>query len=658
MQHVNTEILKENQNLRNELKKLTSITETWLNSSNKVNQCISEQIPTQKKKILGINQLTKDTSSSRPKDLVFIKSSADNLNVSITSSNKTRLSEAKDFTLPNHDTGKVSPDESQRKTTDLPVVVSESLTTDYNSVDESSVCSIPHPPLEKLAGAKPVSGPKTIKSILKSESTFKAGTLKGAIISEPSTAPAKDNISTSVSKTNSAPTSNLKNVKMEDDPLLAIVMKELNEIKLQISKNKYISITLAKVNLPQDPDLQGQQYLFLSTYIVGIMIINLMIVYTIPHNPQHVTKSYETCGSNGHTTIDHNDIERFKKREALQAKKAETFKISRTESSSALRSKTPTKRLMRKERYQANPKESHLIAVKISRKCTSKYLSVARRQICVLKYKKVAICLFAESADIFTSPLDEPTFKRLIVELDTMVEDSPTQVKTKEPNKILVEGESMEEYKAMETKAPENLRTEPDIWKLYTDEASNKHGSGAGLILIDPDGAEYSYALRLNFANSNNDAEYEALLAGLRIATKIKVEKMHAFIDSKLVASQVEGSYEAKGEKTKKYKEKTLEMIRSVNNFQISHIPREENRKADALSKLAAVQCEGLTKGVLIEELNERSVDTAEVNAIIEEATRTWMTPIQEYIEKKILPEDATKARTIREKARNDTIEE
>ncbi|GJW44856.1 reverse transcriptase domain-containing protein [Tanacetum coccineum] len=150
-----------------------------------------------------------------------------------------------------------------------------------------------------------------------------------------------------------------------------------------------------------------------------------------------------------------------------------------------------------------------------------------------------------------------------------------------------------EEQEAMETKAPENMRTEADIWKLYTDGASNEHGSGAGLILIDTEGAEYSYALRLNFANSNNDAEYEALLAGLRIATKMKVEKMHAFVDSKLIASQ------------------------------ISHIPREENRKVDALSKLAAVQCEGLTKGVLIEELNERRVDTEEVNVIIEEATRT-----------------------------------
>ncbi|GKE85485.1 reverse transcriptase domain-containing protein, partial [Tanacetum coccineum] len=239
-----------------------------------------------------------------------------------------------------------------------------------------------------------------------------------------------------------------------------------------------------------------------------------------------------------------------------------------------------------------------------------------------------------------------------------MAEDSSTQEKTSRPNDTLAEGERREEQKAPKTITPKNLKVETDIWKLYSNGASNKHRSRAGLILIDLEGTEYSYALRLNFANSNNDAEYEALLAGLRIATKIKVEKMHALVDSKLVANQVEGSYEAKGEKTKKYKEKALEMIRSFNNFQISHIPREENRKADALSKLAAVQCEGLTKGVLIEELNVRSVDMAEVNAIIEEETTTWMTPIQEYIEHVILPEDVTEARTIREKARNYTIEE
>ncbi|GKD54550.1 hypothetical protein Tco_1287937, partial [Tanacetum coccineum] len=64
-----------------------------------------------------------------------------------------------------------------------------------------------------------------------------------------------------------------------------------------------------------------------------------------PRNPQHVTKNSETCGSNVHTTSDYNDIKWFRKREALQAKKVESFKESTTESSSALRLKTPPKRI-------------------------------------------------------------------------------------------------------------------------------------------------------------------------------------------------------------------------------------------------------------------------------------------------------------------------
>nr|GEV52119.1 retrovirus-related Pol polyprotein from transposon TNT 1-94 [Tanacetum cinerariifolium] len=65
-----------------------------------------------------------------------------------------------------------------------------------------------------------------------------------------------------------------------------------------------------------------------------------------PRNPQHVTKNYETCGSNVHTTLDHNDIEWFRIRETLQAKNAESFKANKNDSSNALRSKTPTKRII------------------------------------------------------------------------------------------------------------------------------------------------------------------------------------------------------------------------------------------------------------------------------------------------------------------------
>ncbi|GKC77489.1 hypothetical protein Tco_1128263 [Tanacetum coccineum] len=207
MQHVNTEILKENQNLRKELKELTAITETWFNSSTKVNQYINEQIPSQKKRILAVDQHAEDPSSSGQTDLVFVKSLAD-------------------------DTIVIIPVESQVKVTDSLVQVTDSLVqftdssvTDYDSVDESSVCSTLLPLLEKLASDELISGPKTIKSILKSNSTFKVETLEGVTINKPTSAPAKGNKNVSASKNNSTPAGKLKNVKIKDDISLSVVKR-------------------------------------------------------------------------------------------------------------------------------------------------------------------------------------------------------------------------------------------------------------------------------------------------------------------------------------------------------------------------------------------------------------------------------------------------
>ncbi|GJV12861.1 hypothetical protein Tco_1354402 [Tanacetum coccineum] len=223
MHHVNTEILKENKNLRTELKELKAITKTWLNSSNKVNQFIGEQIITLKKKenYWGVDQLTKDSSNSGLKDIVFVKSLFDDTKVTIPGVERPRLSEVEGFILPNHDTGRILPYESQRNTTDPSVAVTDSSTTNYDSADESSVCSTPLPPLKKLDGAEPISGPKTIKLILRSKSTFKVEALKSVIINEPSSAPAKGNKSFSTSKVHSAPSGKLKSVKIKDDPPLA-----------------------------------------------------------------------------------------------------------------------------------------------------------------------------------------------------------------------------------------------------------------------------------------------------------------------------------------------------------------------------------------------------------------------------------------------------
>ncbi|GKA61589.1 reverse transcriptase domain-containing protein [Tanacetum coccineum] len=82
------------------------------------------------------------------------------------------------------------------------------------------------------------------------------------------------------------------------------------------------------------------------------------------------------------------------------------------------------------------------------------------------------------------------------------------------------DGEREDEYFQSPEVSPGIDDTE--AWTLYTDGAASSKGSGAGLILTGPSGVEYAYALRLTFASTNNEAEYEALLAGLRIARMMK----------------------------------------------------------------------------------------------------------------------------------------
>nr|GEW42585.1 hypothetical protein [Tanacetum cinerariifolium] len=145
---------------------------------------------------------------------------------------------AEDFTLPNHDTDEIPSNKSQRNTTDPSAVVSDSPAPDYDSTDESSVCSTLFFPLKKLDDVEPGSGPKIVKSILKSKSTFKAKTLKGITLNEPSSAPARGNKSSLTSKTNSALAGMLKNVNVEDDPPLAMVKEYQEKDKIGSKSNK------------------------------------------------------------------------------------------------------------------------------------------------------------------------------------------------------------------------------------------------------------------------------------------------------------------------------------------------------------------------------------------------------------------------------------
>ncbi|GKV12598.1 hypothetical protein SLEP1_g23719 [Rubroshorea leprosula] len=149
---------------------------------------------------------------------------------------------------------------------------------------------------------------------------------------------------------------------------------------------------------------------------------------------------------------------------------------------------------------------------------------------------------------------------------------------------------------AVKEKAPEH-----PIWILYVDGAANVEGSDAGVVLLGPNGFKSEHALRFNFQTTNNAAEYEALIYGLKLASELKVQSIQVFSDSQLVVGQVNGSCDIRDPQLSRYASvvKRLKSIFAL--FQIDKIPRADNHRADELSKLASSQDINPQRSIIVE---------------------------------------------------------
>ncbi|XP_027174611.1 uncharacterized protein LOC113774254 [Coffea eugenioides] len=186
-------------------------------------------------------------------------------------------------------------------------------------------------------------------------------------------------------------------------------------------------------------------------------------------------------------------------------------------------------------------------------------------------------------------------------------------------------------------------------WTLYVDGSSNGDGSGAGLLLEGPQGEVCAYALRFGFPATNNEAEYEALIAGLQLARRLGAQRIHVRSDSQLVVCQVLGEYEAKDETMQRYLSKVHQLTAYFESFEIQRIPRSQNRRADALSRLASTSFSELNKTVLVEVLSEPGY--VEEVACPVHSEDIWMSPFILFLGQGILPGDLAEARRIQRKA-------
>jgi ribonuclease HI len=127
-----------------------------------------------------------------------------------------------------------------------------------------------------------------------------------------------------------------------------------------------------------------------------------------------------------------------------------------------------------------------------------------------------------------------------------------------------------------------------ECWTLYFDGSVMKTGAGAGLLFVSPLGEHMRYAVRLHFPASNNMAEYEALLCGLKIAVEIGVKRLDVRGDSQLVIDQVMKNESCHDDKMEAYYKAVRALEDKFYDIELNHVPHRHNEEADELAKIAS----------------------------------------------------------------------
>jgi ribonuclease HI len=127
-----------------------------------------------------------------------------------------------------------------------------------------------------------------------------------------------------------------------------------------------------------------------------------------------------------------------------------------------------------------------------------------------------------------------------------------------------------------------------ECWTLYFDGSVMKIGVSAGLLFISPLREHMRYAVRLHFPASNNMAEYEALLCGLRIAIETGIKRLDVRGDSQLVIDQVMKNASCHDDKMEAYCNVVRALEDKFYGIEPNHVPRRYNEEADKLAKIAS----------------------------------------------------------------------
>ena len=177
------------------------------------------------------------------------------------------------------------------------------------------------------------------------------------------------------------------------------------------------------------------------------------------------------------------------------------------------------------------------------------------------------------------------------------------------------------------------------------DGASRQTRAGIGQ-LTSSIGENIEQAVRLGFNASNNESEYEAMIAGLELAIAIGADSLLIRSDSQLVVGQVNAEFESRDARMARYVSLVKQKLSALSAWKLEHIPRDCNERVDALAVVATSLPIRETLYLPIYYQAGPSIQPAQVSPI-EVVPSSWMGPIRLYISTGELPNDRNKAHQI-----------
>jgi ribonuclease HI len=126
------------------------------------------------------------------------------------------------------------------------------------------------------------------------------------------------------------------------------------------------------------------------------------------------------------------------------------------------------------------------------------------------------------------------------------------------------------------------------LWGFYFDDLVYSKGQGVGCVVVSPSGVYIDLSIRLEFAYTNNQVEYESLLHGLEFLRDLGARDVDVFEDSNLIVQQIIGDSQCLDGVLNSYRDRCLDIIKLFDTFSVKHIPREENSRANWLAQQAS----------------------------------------------------------------------